>query len=790
MSHANAAFRPKAAVLVRSLICASLVLNVAQKAHGADAPGPDAQGQDAAQLTEVVVTAQRRAQNLQKVPISAQVIQGTQLSEQNYNTLQDVTQVVPDVHVSAGGATSDMYIRGIGSGNSQAFDQSVGTFVDDIYFGRARSSTDTFLDVARIEVLKGPQTTFFGNNAIAGALNIVTNQPGSTFEASVRALYGSYGQYALEAAAGGPVNDVLGIRAAGIVDGQQGWIKNINTGEYEPGESNGAGRLTARFAPNGDFDATLKLQASRDNQRGDLYVQWVNCPPAAPYTTGALCATALAQHVPTYSFGNLGDEDADAAGGGYYLHDELIALTMNYHKWSQTFTSVTGYYRYNYNQFLDLSSQPSALATTAAPEQYYQLSQEFRVASPTDQPVSYLAGLYLQTDHLDYQGDSNYPFFDGPIESAPPFAALVPYLPVAQAFINSQPEHIYSGFGSVTWDVTSRWSLTGGLRYTLDDKSYTRTVAYGTGTQTYGGFVQLPAAVESLPALILGTLPGTQAGSASDHAWMPSANLRYQASQDAMVYLSYTRGFKAGGFNGSDTTGKASNIPFAPEYVNAYELGLKTKWLDDTLLADVDVFRSDYSDLQVVVEEGYNTGNGVAVVRNAAQSRSQGVEFEGEWLANAHFRLLTDVTYLDSHYISYANAAPSAAELEQGLAAQDLSGKPTEYAPKVSGSVTGRLTFALPRDYQFTAELSPFFTSSYYLLASEDAAGEQAGYLRLDARLSLESPDGHWAIDLIGKNLTNRQVLDFATIAPTATGSYYLAKDAGANVAIQASYHF
>src|SRR5580692_2950329 len=161
--------------------------------HAADAEASDTQ------LVEIVVTAQRRSENLQNVPLSAQVISNAQLIEQNYNDLQDLSQIIPSLHVSAGGATSDIYIRGIGSGNSQSFDQSVGTFVDDVYFGRARSSTATFFDVNRIEVLKGPQSTFFGNNAIAGALNISTNKPGDTFDASARALYGMFGQYAIEA---------------------------------------------------------------------------------------------------------------------------------------------------------------------------------------------------------------------------------------------------------------------------------------------------------------------------------------------------------------------------------------------------------------------------------------------------------------------------------------------------------------------------------------------------------------------------------------------------------------
>src|SRR5262249_46601199 len=131
-------------------------------------------------LQEVVVTAQRRTENLQDVPVSVQVINGRTLAEQNHNTLEELTQTVPSVRVSTGGYSTNIYIRGVGSGQNAYFDQSAATFVDDIYHGRSRLSGTTFLDLDRIEILKGPQSTFFGNNAIAGALNIVSKKPGKT----------------------------------------------------------------------------------------------------------------------------------------------------------------------------------------------------------------------------------------------------------------------------------------------------------------------------------------------------------------------------------------------------------------------------------------------------------------------------------------------------------------------------------------------------------------------------------------------------------------------------------
>jgi iron complex outermembrane receptor protein len=186
-----------------ALICAA-GFGVATAASADQAAGASQAGE---RLEEITVTAQRRSENLQDVPISVDVVSGQALAATNQNSLDDLTHTMPGVYVQQGGPSSDMFIRGIGSGGSEAFDQSVGMFIDDVYHGRSRTSIGTFLDLDRVEVLKGPQSTYFGNNAIAGAVNILTRKPGDHFEASIRALYGMYGAYALEGAAGGPITD-------------------------------------------------------------------------------------------------------------------------------------------------------------------------------------------------------------------------------------------------------------------------------------------------------------------------------------------------------------------------------------------------------------------------------------------------------------------------------------------------------------------------------------------------------------------------------------------------------
>jgi len=736
-------------------------------------------------LQEVTVTAQRRTERLQDVPISVQVVTGQTLAEQNHNSLEDLTQTVPDVHVGPSGATSDMYIRGIGSGGNESFDQSVGLFIDDIYHGRSRTTQATFLDLDRIEVLKGPQSIFFGNNAIAGAVSIITKKPGDTLDGFARALYGEYGQYAAEGAVGGPINDKFGARAALTFNGGDGWIKNVNTGEHVPHVHDMAGRVTLLFKATEDLEASLKIEGSKHREAGAAFsgqpMQIVNCPPPAPITAnfaGPGCAQYLSVGGLPTGFDN--NRTGDDPGQGNDLSTFENVLTINYHRWGHTLTSVSGFYNYHFDLQFGNDGTPLTLLTTEAPEKYHQFSQEFRVASAAGQAIEYLAGAYFQTGDTFFGLENNY-FFATPF--VPPSSPLAAYLPLGRNITLSQTEHSYAVFGSVTWNATERLKLSGGVRGSWVDKSYTQNLFYGTGTQPYGGFVPLPAALESPSGFFGQGVPGTLNGDRSDQAWMPSVRMQYKIDPQAMIYASYARGFKAGGFNGTDTSGVAANQPFAPEHVNAYELGLKSEWLNDTVLVNLALFRSDYNDLQVAINQ-LPAGGGPAalLVKNAATSRAQGVELEGQWVASRDFRLGANIAYLDSYYVSYPNAGSTIVQLFNGIQVQDLSGRPTEFAPRWNGSVYAAYTAVLSGAYRLTTQLSPYFSSSYYLHDSDDPFFQQGGYVRLDARLSLENPDRHWAVDLIGRNLTDRNIL-------AALGSFYTAsKQQPRTVAVQARF--
>jgi iron complex outermembrane receptor protein len=540
------------------------------------------------------------------------------------------------------------------------------------------------------------------------------------------------------------------------------------------------------YRPIEDFDATLKIGGSNNRVGnggwGAQPFQIVNCPPPPPLPASfgdGNCAIALSQHIPLGI--NINENAAEAYQSTQLKKGEEV-LTINYRKWGDTITSVTGFSAYNYDEDVDGDAVPPYLQTFSLPERYHQFSQEFRIASPSDQPLEYLAGAYYQSDYTWIGLVQNFPFLNSIIPTIPPFAPLVPYLPVGRNITYTQDEDVYSLFGALTWNMTPALKLNVGLRRSSVSKSFTQDLFYAHGTTTFGGQVPLPPAVASLPSAFGLGPPGFISGHSTDRAPMPSAGLQYHFAPQAMAYFSFARGFKAGGFNSADSSGIAANAAYRPEHVNAYELGVKSKWLDNRLLLNLDVFRSDYSDLQVATLVYITPAVGQFEVRNAASSISQGVEFEGQWALTDAFRLIAYVTYADAHYVSYPNASPDVFEAVP-VPSQDLSGRPTLFAPKWTGSLKAMYTIALPRHYSLTATISPYFSSSYFLHQTDEREFEQGGYTRLDARLTLQPPNGHWAFDLIGQNLTN------ADIVTSYAGPFTATKAMPWSIAGQIRYH-
>ncbi|MDY6984363.1 MAG: TonB-dependent receptor plug domain-containing protein, partial [Pseudomonadota bacterium] len=233
-----------------------------------------------AEVEEFVVTAQKREQSLQDVPISVSAVTGDALQAQNLGEMEAVSMQLPNIHISESAIGDKLFIRGIGSGINAGFEQSVGTFVDGVYHGRSLQTRSQFLDIERVEVLRGPQSTYFGNNAIAGALNVTTRRPTDEFSGYVNTFYEfEHSERHIEGAVGGALTDTVSARIAGLASGLEGWMQNLNTGQTEGQERNRALRVSFLFTPNDTFDALLKVEGGRFDVRG-RNLQTLGCPPA------------------------------------------------------------------------------------------------------------------------------------------------------------------------------------------------------------------------------------------------------------------------------------------------------------------------------------------------------------------------------------------------------------------------------------------------------------------------------------------------------------------------------
>jgi outer membrane receptor protein involved in Fe transport len=343
--------------------------------------------------------------------------------------------------------------------------------------------------------------------------------------------------------------------------------------------------------------------------------------------------------------------------------------------------------------------------------------------------------------------------------------------------------------------------MLGTTRYTLPHVPTAHPVDHST--------VPLPADLQALAAKVLGAQKTPWSDQQSDNAVMPSGSIEYKLDKAALLYFTYSRGFLAGIPNGGVLNG-LTTPSIRPEYVNAYEAGVKSDLFHEHLRLNLDVFRSNYTDLQVANSLFNTAGVPVTVVTNAGSSRSQGVEFAAQWAVGG-FQLRSAITYLNARYVSYPNVTLTAVQsfcrtnktlpyCQQAFPGgvpilQDLSGQPTGFAPNWSGSLTAAYRASLPRGYHFITEADVYASSWYFYgnNGTDDPEQVQPGYARLDGRLTLESPNAHWAVDVVLKNLTDRLIVgggSGGTSLPTATGSILVQTEQPRNVAVQARYQW
>lgn len=648
---------------------------------------PEARRQAA--MAEILVTARRRPESAQSVPAALSVV-GAELLDRSYtvNTGQ-LSQLVPSLAYSSANPRNTAFtIRGLGSSVvavSQANDglePGVGFYVDQVYHARPATAAFDFTDIEQIEVLRGPQGTLFGKNSTAGAINITTRLPSFTPEAREEISYGSDNFLQVKASATGPISDTLAFRVSGLTTRRDGVIRNIRTGQDQNTLGNQAVRAQLLYKPNEAFQ--LRLIGDFANFESTCCTQvYVRAAPTLKVPArqyGALAANVPGGPYTPPSFNpydRLTDIDAEL---GVDTNEGGVSAIADWNFGGATLTSVSAWRFWNWDAANDRDYTGIPIQMTQhIPSRQDQFSQELRIASNGDGALSYVGGLYFFRQKITGR----------PISIYGPRAAY--WLLFADSNLldgygsdghTDFRSDSYAAFGEVNWRPVAGLTLTGGLRYTYEEKEGRYD------TFTFGGpSVVTPAQRTQQLSILRGQ---SYAANDKDGDLTGRANISYAFTDAVMGYASYARGAKSGGINMSGLPLDNNNNPalntavVRPERNTAYEVGLKTELFDRRLLLNVDAYYTSVRDFQTNVTD---TGAAVALrtyLANIPKVTVKGVEADAVAQVSRDFQLRASAAYADGKYVTYPNGPCPIEQIGTGTSACNLSGRGLSGLPKWS----------------------------------------------------------------------------------------------------------
>lgn len=747
---------------------------------GLSAGAASAQEADGPELEEVVVTAQKRAENLQKVPVSVQAVGGETIAKENVGGLESLSQTVPTLQIGSGGLSEQLFIRGIGSGSNQGFEQSTGTYLDGVYFGVARLSRLAFLDVERVEVLKGPQSTLFGKSTIAGAINITSGQPRGEFGGRAIGSYDVEGssRKGVNGYITGPMGDWVSGRLAVSVNSADGAFTNTYVGEDQPAEEQVAARLSIAAQPNDRFEVLATLQSSYADTYGrSQQIGFLDTRFAGPnnFRTRVLALDPKADFgIDTRrSAGRTGSPN-DERG-----HDRATVGTLkgSYDFGPVRLNSVTGYVKASWREDIDADSSPLPIVDTLLAQDITQFSQELRLESNTDGRLTYMVGGYYQVSEIDVP--MAYSAFDfGVIGSADR---------VKSCTNSTRDESNWGIFAQGTFNFTDRFRLTAGARYQEAERDIVanRIIADPGGpcAETTN------AAARALALSRLGQASYTARVSSGDNRVTPTATIEFDMFDGGLAYISYRTGFKSGGFDLGAARYNPLTFQYAPETAESFEAGVKMRLLDGRARLNINAFDSTFKNLQVSAFNG--TG---FTVGNAAEARSWGVEVQGQLLVVEGFTVGVDVAYLNAKYEDFPGAQCYANQATVGTGCtagrQNLAGHVLPFSPEWSGALRLDYRHDFGNDIAGFGQLLINYRSKQEVGPDGDPNRLIDAQTKFDLRLGLGAQDERWEVALVGKNLTDEMTPNFGFNVPLVTGAYVFQVDPPRTIAIQLTSRF
>lgn len=637
---------------------------------------PETTAEQEQESNDIIVTARRRSESAQDIPLAVSVIDAKQIDETGAFNVNRLQQIAPTLQFySSNPRNTAVNIRGLGVPfglTSDGFEQGVGIYVDDVYYSRVASATFDFLDVAQIEVLRGPQGTLYGKNTAAGAINITTNQPSFDFEGRAEISLGNFEFRQARLAVSGPLSENVAARIAFSGTSRRGTIRNVTTGQDIQSLDNLGVRAQVLWEAADNLKITLV---------GDYNKQDANCCGSVFVRTGTtqrplnrqFAALAAAQNYAppsTNPFDRLTDLDSQLNAGNVIAGASLKAV------WDigpGTFTSVTAwrYWDWKPENDRDFTGLP-IVSLSQNPSKQNQYTQEFRYAYTGDR-FDFVAGAFAFNQQIDTQGTEAQGSAASRwnINPSNPLS-LDPTVLDGLTARNTQQLKSTSAavFGQLSWKVTDAFTIQPGVRLNYDEKKgfYQRRVFTGAGVELQGN--------ESDPisrAQLAIFQPQLSAPEDTDWNFTYDLTLSYEVAPDVLAYGTYARSFKTIGINQNGLPTDANGQPIAeagtirPETVDHFEIGLKSQFWDNRATLNLAAFRTEIRDYQATVNNG-QFGVLRGFLANADKVRSQGIEADLAIRPSQRFNAYTNAAYTDAKYVRFTDA-PCPPELAGGTVA-------------------------------------------------------------------------------------------------------------------------
>lgn len=806
---------------------------------GLAAAGAAAQNQTAG-LEEVIVTAQKRAQSLQDVPISVSVIGGDKIQEAAINNLDDLALYVPNFSKGESGAGAIVQIRGIATGSNPGFEQSVVIYMDDISLGRSPLARMPLMDLERVEVLRGPQNVLFGKNAVAGAVSLITAKPTDEKEGSISLRYEpDYGDTEGTVVLSGPLSDKIAGRLAVRYADYGGYYYNSFLERDEEQREEMAVRGTLRWDAGENAELIFKFENNTVDSKGEGHELIFGYDTLIPGFEGLDYPGLVATLQGYYNFGifpavpgfappiDVGTDEISmdrvrrSAFDGYQELDlNKFQVTYNQDFGDVAFTSVTGYIEYEEERLAGGGLSGIDISSVFTNEKYEQISQEFRFVSTGDGPIQWIAGGFFQTWDLDQTGTTILDAMNVPVLLGLTIAPGLEGIANLEGTLDYDSDSkTYAAFGQFTWNMTDAARITLGGRYTHEIKNGRRfndvingatgefdvvqailaSCIFGVDYDTLGYLSGLGPSIAPLPDCTFAALAPAgyysthdAMGKRTEDAFTPSLTLEFDVGDDSLFYVSASQGFKAGGF---DATAFRENTPeYEEEEVLGYELGLKSSFAGGRAQTNIVFFSSEYDDLQSTTFDGtagFFTGN-------AAEYDAQGVEFDGRWRVTDSLTLAGSFAYIDGTFGGgevESNRIPCNTrfgQLNPGVACY-REGRIPSNTPEWSGSLIADLVLPVSGNMDFRATLDVNYEDEYFTEPTKEVATIQDAYTKYNLRLALEGE--RWTFAVLGKNLSDEDVLEFSGAVPLSgpelfASTYYGYLQPPRTISAQFDYRF